>query len=125
MNTDKFEFVLNGLCLPEIKNGDLKSLTYAIQEIFPKAFFRYRSCNEQNFSAFNDDLIYAVTPNKFNDVYDTLPYYNREHIQKINQMCDLLSLAKYMQSEKMRSMLKCKGYEIKNFDEHNKEDVWS
>lgn len=87
MSTDKFESILNTLVIPQdkiIKSEYSDALSNAILEICPSTLFRYRSCNERNIAAFDEDLIYAVTPNKFNDVYDTLPYYNINQFQKHN-----------------------------------------
>lgn len=127
MSTDKFESILNTLVIPQdkIKGEYFDALSNAILEICPSTLFRYRSCNERNIGAFDENLIYAVHPNKFNDVYDSLPCYNKEHVQGINQIYNLSDLVTYIQSEKVRSMLRSRGYEVGDFTRYADENVYS
>ena len=46
----------------------------------PPKLFRYRECSERQFDAFNNDSIYAVKPQMFNDPYDCLIRYNKDYL---------------------------------------------
>lgn len=52
------------------------SIHNAITEMMPDRSFRYRQCNKNNINAFEQDSIYAVTADRFNDPYDTLLRYD-------------------------------------------------
>ena len=50
--------------------------------MMPKSLYRFRACDEMTVDAFQNDIIYAVTADKFNDPYDTLVRYDLEGIEK-------------------------------------------
>ncbi len=53
--------------------------------MLPSSLFRFRPCGDLQIEAFERDEIYAVTADKFNDPYDTLPWFNLDGIiQLIN-----------------------------------------
>ena len=56
----------------------------------PSSLFRYRSCNELNFDAFNKDEIWAVSSLMFNDPYDSYPYIDKETL--FNTLKEQLSI---------------------------------
>lgn len=58
----------------------LKPLIEYAHDITPPKLFRYRDCSEMQFDAFNNDLIYAVNAQKFNDPYDCLIRYDKQYI---------------------------------------------
>lgn len=48
--------------------------------IMPPRLFRYRECSERQFDAFNNDSIYAVNAQMFNDPYDCLIRYDKDYL---------------------------------------------
>ena len=52
----------------------------AISEMLPSSLFRFRPCGDFQIEAFEKDEIYALTAEKFNDPYDTLPWFNLDGI---------------------------------------------
>ena len=54
----------------------------AISEMMPEKLFRYRSCADMHIEAFENDAIYAVTADQFNDPYDTLLRYDMDGIRQ-------------------------------------------
>ena len=67
---------------PEDIQATTRPVSEAIREMMPKRLFRYRACNQLSVDAFENDIIYAVTADKFNDPYDTLVRYDLEGIEK-------------------------------------------
>ncbi len=87
MNREEFANRLYSKVIPEgIAPEDIQTLTRpvseAIREMMPKSLFRFRTCNDLSVDAFQNDIIYAVTADKFNDPYDTLVRYDLEGIKK-------------------------------------------
>ena len=79
--------ILESTILPEgISNEEMKEkllpLSKQISENIPSKLFRNRSCSEMNIDAFNEDKLYVVTPDKFNDPYDSLFRYDKEGLRK-------------------------------------------
>ena len=79
--------ILESTILPEgISNEEMKEkllpLSKHILENIPSKLFRNRPCSEMNIDAFNEDKLYAVTPDKFNDPYDSLFRYDKEGLRK-------------------------------------------
>lgn len=79
--------ILESTILPEgISNEEMKEkllpLSKQISENIPSKLFRNRPCSEMNIDAFNEDKLYAVTPDKFNDPYDSLFRYDKEGLRK-------------------------------------------
>lgn len=60
----------------------LRPMRTYIDSHLPSCLFRYRSCSEMNIDAFNEDKLYAVTPDKFSDPYDSLFRYDKEMDKK-------------------------------------------
>ena len=72
-----FKDILEKIILPEgisieERNESLLPLSKHIVEHIPSRLFRYRECSEMNLDAFNEDKLFAVTSDKFNDPYDCL-----------------------------------------------------
>jgi len=83
----EFREILERVYLPEgISNEDIKErllpLSKHIFKYLPSNLYRYRSCSEMNLDAFDGDKLYAVTPDKFNDPYDSLFRYDKEGLRK-------------------------------------------
>ena len=81
----EFKKILENTILPEgisdeERNTRLLPLSMHILKHMPKTLYRYRECSEMNFDAFNDDKLYAVTSDKFNDPYDCLFRYDKESL---------------------------------------------
>lgn len=92
MLRSEFAKLLESTTIPEgIEQEDIKSRIYpisaALMSMLPQKLYRYRSCSTLNLDAFDKDLIYAVTADKFNDPYDTLVYYNLDNIQEQMKVC--------------------------------------
>ena len=56
---------------PEDIQTMTRPVTEAIREMMPKSLFRFRTFDKRALDAFENDIIYAVTADKFNDPYDT------------------------------------------------------
>ncbi len=87
MLRSEFAKLLESTTIPEeIDQEDIKSRIYpisaALMSMLPQKLYRYRNCSTLNLDAFDKDLVYAVTADKFNDPYDTLVYYNLDNIQE-------------------------------------------
>ena len=67
---------------PEDIQVKTRPITEAIREMMPKRLFRFRAFDDRSFDAFQNDIIYAVTADKFNDPYDTLVRYDLEGVEK-------------------------------------------
>lgn len=83
----EFKEILERTFLPEgISNEEMKDklspLSRCIADHIPSRLFRNRPCSEMNIDAFNEDKLYAVTPDKFNDPYDSLFRYDKEGLRK-------------------------------------------
>ena len=55
-------------------------LNILINKNMPKRLYRYRTCNENNFDAFQTNKIFFNTPNNFNDPHDCLVYFDDKKI---------------------------------------------
>lgn len=87
MDQEGFAKRLYSAVVPEgMSPEDIQTLTRpvteAIREMMPKRLFRYKAFNDRSVGAFQNDIIYAVTADKFNDPYDTLVRYDLEGIEK-------------------------------------------
>lgn len=87
MDRQEYAKRLHAVVLPEGTSQDdrqkvLLPVSEAIFQMMPSSLFRYRCCNERHIDAFQNDIIYAVTANNFNDPYDTLVRYDLEEIKR-------------------------------------------
>ena len=73
-------YLPEGISCEEMKDK-LLPLSRLIFENNHPSLFRYRSCSEMNIDAFNEDKLYAITPDKFNDPYDSLFRYDKEGLR--------------------------------------------
>lgn len=88
----EFKDILEKTFLPEgISSEEMKEkllpLSKLIFENVPTSLFRYRPCSEMNIDAFNEDKLYAITPDKFNDPYDSLFRYDKEGLRNSVLTC--------------------------------------
>lgn len=67
---------------PEAIQTLTRPVSETIREMMPKRLFRYRAFEKRSVDAFENDMIYAVTADKFNDPYDTLVRYDLEGVEK-------------------------------------------
>lgn len=82
-----FKKILESTFLPEGTSKEdmaeiLTPLSKHILNHIPSAIYRYRRCSEMNLDAFNRDILYAVTPDNFNDPYDSLFRFDKEGLRK-------------------------------------------
>lgn len=80
-----FRHKLEEVVIPETTSKEkLDELLMPIVEyaysIMPPRLFRYRECSERQFDAFNNDSIYAVNAQMFNDPYDCLIRYDKDYL---------------------------------------------
>lgn len=78
-------FLPEGISIEE-RNERLLPLVKHMSEHMPSKLFRYRDCSEMNFDAFNEDKLFAVTSDKFNDPYDCLFRYDKEKLRNSIKM---------------------------------------
>lgn len=88
MNREEFDRLLKSLVIPEGTSGErinemVQPVCKAISEMLPSSLFRFRPCGDLQIEAFEKDEIYAVTADKFNDPYDTLPWFNIDEIVRL------------------------------------------
>lgn len=86
-DTTEFEELLNKTVVPSNASMDDQIKAYStlqetIKSIIPKKLFRYRSCNDMSFSAFDRDELWVSSADCMNDGYDTRVFVD---IEKINQ----------------------------------------
>lgn len=93
--------LLEGLSEKEI-GEKLRPLIFHIDTHLPSRLFRYRDCSEMNIDAFNEDKLYAVTPDNFNDPYDSLFRYDKDKLRESALSCMtkeyIASARNYLQS---------------------------
>lgn len=105
MNRLEFAKILNSIIVPqgtpfEEINSKVRPINEAVSQMMPKSLFRYRACNDLSIDAFEKDIIYAVTADKYNDPYDTLVKCDIEGIKaflrQVLSVETLVNLKAYM-----------------------------
>lgn len=86
MNREEFAKRLSSVVVPEGTSAEeMRKITApiseAISQMMPPSLFRCRKCDVNSIVAFNNDIIYAGTADKFNDPYDTLVRYDLETLE--------------------------------------------
>lgn len=116
-----------------LSNEEKDSMLWELLSVFPDenlpSLFRYRSCNDDSISAFEEDKIFLVIPELFNDPYDCLPFINKSYIiDNLSFAVDKNRLKNYIQNIKredkiiavslFKNILSEEEYRnfIKNFD---------
>ena len=82
----EFKNILENTNLSEgISNEKMKEkllpLIKHVYEHIPSSLFRYRDCSELSIDAFDKDILFASTSDKFNDPYDCLFRYDKEGLR--------------------------------------------
>lgn len=97
---DRFHFgkLLDSIVIPDGTPSEeivkaVLPIREAVAEMMPKSLFRFRSCDDMHIDAFENDSIYAVTADSFNDPYDTLQRYDMDGIrQYVNRVMSIEGL---------------------------------
>ena len=98
MNREEFAKRLYSVIVPEgTSEEDMKKITFpvseAISQMMPPSLFRCRRCDVDSIVAFKNDIIYAITADRFNDPYDTLMRYDLDALEDwVNRVMSLKSL---------------------------------
>lgn len=90
MDRNQFGQLLRSTIIPEDASPEenkrkLMPIAKALMAMLPEKLYRYRSCSTLNIDAFDKDLIYAVTADKFNDPYDTLMKYDTKNSESFKK----------------------------------------
>ena len=83
----EFKDILERTLLPEgISNEEMKEkllpLMKHVREHIPSRLFRYRECTELTIDAFDKDILFASTSDRFNDPYDCLFRYDKTGLRQ-------------------------------------------
>lgn len=90
-NIKYFRDVLESTIIPEELSQEeamplYHKLYQAVEAIIPSRLFRYRECSEMHLDAFDRDLIYASSADRFNDPYDCLLRFDKNFLfESINR----------------------------------------
>ena len=84
-NIKHFRDVLQSTIIPEDLSQEeamplYHKLCQTVDTIIPPRLFRYRECSEMQFDAFDRDLIFASSADKFNDPYDCLLRFDKNFL---------------------------------------------
>ena len=99
MDKDSFADILFSTVIPEGTPPEdiqekIRPISEAIKQMMPSRLFRYRPYTPMAVDAFSNDIIYALTADKFNDPYDTLVGYDLEGIERgVNAAMSVETLA--------------------------------
>ena len=74
------KIIIEGSLSPDQINDKYIPLVDFAFKNMPDKLYRYRECNELNIGAFESDSIWAVPPTMFNDIHDSLSYYDTNQI---------------------------------------------
>ena len=105
MNRLELAKILNSIVVPqgtpvEEINRRVLPISEAAFQMMPESLFRYRSCSDLSIEAFEKDIIYAVTADKYNDPYDTLVNCDVEaiknYLRQVLSVETLVSLKAYL-----------------------------
>lgn len=77
----------------------LKPIVEYALKIMPSRLFRYRSFNEMQLDAFNNDIIYVVNPQVFNDPYDCLIRYDKDYLYNTIHQATSLDAVKQLRAD--------------------------
>lgn len=85
MDRKDFQELLESIKIPEgISAEDLQKsvlpLSKALMQMAPDRMFKYRTCCDDNISAFEKDQLWLATSDKFNDPFDTLIQFDKEEL---------------------------------------------
>lgn len=88
MDRTEFAAILNSIQIPEGSDVEtlqrtVKPISHALVEMMPDKLFRYRNCSEMSVEAFENDKVYALTADMFNDPYDMLLRFDIEAVKNM------------------------------------------
>lgn len=91
---------INNNTTPEEFKSQLQPLIEFIQNNIPKQLFRFRSCTEYNFDAFENDQIWLSKASMFNDPHDSLLFFDKpsilEQAKKIFSVQNIPAILQYL-----------------------------
>lgn len=123
MDRTEFAAILNSIQIPEgcdveTLQRTVKPISHALVEMMPDKLFRYRNCSEMSVEAFENDKVYALTADMFNDPYDMLLRFDIEAVK--NMFNSLLSNESFYRLKDVLSKGKTLPDIVKqNFDQEN------
>lgn len=123
MDRTEFAAILNSIQIPEGCDAEtlqrtVKPISHALVEMMPDKLFRYRNCSEMSVEAFENDKVYALTADMFNDPYDMLLRFDIEAVK--NMFNSLLSNESFYRLKDVLGKGKTLPDIVKqNFDQEN------
>lgn len=123
MDRTEFAAILNSIQIPEgcdveTLQRTVKPISHALVEMMPDKLFRYRNCSEMSVEAFENDKVYALTADVFNDPYDMLLRFDIEAVK--NMFNSLLSNESFYRLKDVLGKGKTLPDIVKqNFDQEN------
>ena len=123
MDRTEFAAILNSIQIPEgcdveTLQRTVKPISHALVEMMPDKLFRYRNCSEMSVEAFENDKVYALTADMFNDPYDMLLRFDIEAVK--NMFNSLLSIESFYRLKDVLGKGKTLPDIVKkNFDQEN------
>ena len=123
MDRTEFAAILNSIQIPEgcdveTLQRTVKPISHALVEMMPDKLFRYRNCSEMSVEAFENDKVYALTADMFNDPYDMLLRFDIEAVK--NMFNSLLSNESFYRLKDVLGKGKTLSDIVKqNFDQEN------
>ena len=123
MDRTEFAAILNSIQIPEgcdveTLQRTVKPISHALVEMMPDKLFRYRNCAEMSVEAFENDKVYALTADMFNDPYDMLLRFDIEAVK--NMFNSLLSNESFYRLKDVLGKGKTLPDIVKqNFDQEN------
>lgn len=109
MNRLDFARILDSIVVPEgVPTNEIRKQVFPISqasyEMLPRSLFRYRPIGNNQIQAFEEDIIYTVTADRYNDPYDTLVKCDvdriKEFIRRVLSVESLTQLKAYIQQGK-------------------------
>ena len=88
MDRNEFSNTLDNIIIPgntpnELLPVIISPIRNAITQLLPNKLYRYRVVDKNNIEALKSDSVYTVTPDKFNDPYDSLIQYDFKQIEEL------------------------------------------
>jgi len=80
---------VNRMTPPEKINDKIQPLIHFIQKNIPTALYKFRECTENNLDAFDKDELWLSKASKFNDLHDSLLFFDKPAI--LNQARQIFS----------------------------------
>lgn len=82
---DEFEEILkttkvNRMISQEEFNNRIQPMMQFIQRNIPAQLYKFRECTENNIGAFDKDEIWLSKASRFNDLYDSLLFFDKPSI---------------------------------------------